>query len=120
MLQKAPFTTPAVEITRTEQRYDGFDWSEQPSIALLGEYDDNRHWTRTFIMDVDDPQAEASPALGSYPTDEKYANPGSPFTASSPTACAVIRQDGDAIFLRGLALRPTAIVPSSISSISTP
>ncbi len=29
MLQKAPFNSPAVEITRTEQRYIGFDWGEQ-------------------------------------------------------------------------------------------
>jgi hypothetical protein len=58
LLQKAPFSTPAAEIGRTEQRYVGFEWSEQPSIALLGEYDENRHWTRTSIMDVDNPQAK--------------------------------------------------------------
>ena len=29
MLQKAPFNIRAVEIARTEQRYAGFDWSEQ-------------------------------------------------------------------------------------------
>jgi dipeptidyl aminopeptidase/acylaminoacyl peptidase len=55
LLSKAPFTSPGVEITRTVQRYAGLSWSEKPSIALLTEYDDNRHWTRTFIIDVDDP-----------------------------------------------------------------
>jgi hypothetical protein len=48
MLLKAPFNSPAVEITRTEQRYIGFSWSEQPSVALLNEYDHNRHWRQSF------------------------------------------------------------------------
>jgi dipeptidyl aminopeptidase/acylaminoacyl peptidase len=32
MLAKAPFSSAAVEITRTEQRYEDFAWSEQPSV----------------------------------------------------------------------------------------
>ena len=44
--------------------YAGFDWSEQPRVALLHEYDDNKHWRQTFMVDVDDPQAEAAPAVG--------------------------------------------------------
>jgi dipeptidyl aminopeptidase/acylaminoacyl peptidase len=54
MLEKTPFDSPAQEITRTEQRYDGFGWSDLSSVALLNEYDENRHWRRTFIVDVDD------------------------------------------------------------------
>ena len=34
MLQKAPFSSPPVEIARTEQRFTGFDWSEQPRASL--------------------------------------------------------------------------------------
>ena len=77
LLQKAPFTSPAAEIGRTEQRYDGFQWSEQPSIALLGEYDENRHWTRTSIMDVDNPQAKPR-LVWDLSEDEHYKNPGYP------------------------------------------
>jgi dipeptidyl aminopeptidase/acylaminoacyl peptidase len=54
LLLKAPFTAPPVEITRTEQRYLGFSWNEQPSVALLTEYDNNRHWRRSFVINVDD------------------------------------------------------------------
>jgi dipeptidyl aminopeptidase/acylaminoacyl peptidase len=46
LLLKAPFTSPAIEIARTEQRYGSFAWSEQPSTALLTEYDLNRHWRK--------------------------------------------------------------------------
>ncbi len=35
MLQKAPFSSPAMEIARTEQRYNGVSWGEQPGLALV-------------------------------------------------------------------------------------
>ena len=69
-----PFNSPAVEIARTEQRYDGFLWSEQPSVALLNEDDVNRHWRRSFIVNVDDPQRKPR-LLWDLSTDEEYANP---------------------------------------------
>jgi len=58
MLQKAPFNPPAVEITRTEQRFVTFSWSDKSSISLLTEYDRNRHWRRSFVVNVDDPEQE--------------------------------------------------------------
>jgi dipeptidyl aminopeptidase/acylaminoacyl peptidase len=99
VLSKAPFTSP-VEITRTEQRYAGFSWSEKPNIALLAEYDENRHWVRTFIIDVDDPQKKPN-LLWDLSTDERYADPGDPVTRQLPNGFSVIRQEGDAICLAG-------------------
>ena len=84
MLQKAPFTAPAVEIARTDQRYEGFEWSEQPGVALLAEDDENRHWKRTFVVNVDDP-AQKPRLLWDLSTDEHYANPGNPVRHHSPT-----------------------------------
>ena len=74
LLQKAPFTAPAVEIARVQQRFDGVAWSEQASVALLNEYDENRHWRRTFAIDVDDPQSKRR-LLWDLSFDEKYKNP---------------------------------------------
>jgi dipeptidyl aminopeptidase/acylaminoacyl peptidase len=105
LLQKAPFTSPAVEIGRTEQRYAGFEWSEQPSVALLGEYDANRHWTRTFIMDVDNPQSKPR-QLWDLSEDEHYKNPGRPVYRQLPDGVWVIRQEADAIFLSGSGSSP--------------
>ncbi len=100
MLQRAPFTSPATEITRTEQRYGGFDWAERPELALLHDYDDNRHWQRTFVIDVDD--AKAKPRLlWDMSSDEHYKDPGSPVYRALPNGQWVVRQDGNAIFLRG-------------------
>lgn len=108
MLQKAPFNSAAVEITRTEQRYMGISWTEQPGLALLHEYDRNRHWRRTFLFNVDDPKQQQQPLrlLWDLSTDEKYANPGVPVKRQLPNGSWVLRQDGDAIFLSGVGSSP--------------
>jgi len=105
MLLKAPFNSPAVEITRTEQRYVGFSWGEQPSVALLNEYDFNRHWRRSFVIDVDDQQRKPR-LLWDLSTDERYANPGSPVQRQLANGSWVVRQEGDAIYLSGVGSSP--------------
>jgi dipeptidyl aminopeptidase/acylaminoacyl peptidase len=105
MLLKAPFDSPAVEITRTEQRYDGLSWSEQPSIALLIEYDENRHWVRTFVINVDDLQRKPR-LLWDLSTDDRYASPGDPVTRQAPNGFSLIRMDGNSIYLDGTGASP--------------
>lgn len=83
-----------------EQRFVGFSWSEQPSIAILNEYDDNRHWTRSFVIDLDDQQRKPR-LLGDLSTDERYANPGNPVTRQLPNGFWVVCQEGDSIYLAG-------------------
>jgi len=101
----APFTSAPVEIGRTEQRYTGFGWTEEPSLALRTEYDANRHWTRTYLVDVDDP-AQKPRLLWDLSTDEEYANPGEPVARQLPNGAWVIRKDGNAIFLEGSGSSP--------------
>jgi dipeptidyl aminopeptidase/acylaminoacyl peptidase len=105
LLLKAPFNSPAAEITRTEQRFVGFSWSEQPSIALLNEYDSNRHWRRSFVIDVDDQQRKPR-LLWDLSTDEQYADPGDPVKRQLANGFWVIRQDGDSIYLAGAGSSP--------------
>ncbi len=99
-MQKAPFASPPVEIMRTEQRYQGFGWSENPSVALLTEYDQNRHWRRVSIVDVDDPGRKPR-VLWDLSSDETYANPGYPVTRQMANGVWVIRQDANSIYLSG-------------------
>ncbi len=100
MLQKAPFNAPAQEIARTEQRFGGFEWSDKPSVALLNEYDDNRHWRRTFIADIDDQQQKPR-LLWDLSMDENYADPGNAVEHQLANGAWVIREDGDSIYLSG-------------------
>ena len=105
MLLKAPFDSPAVEITRTEQRYTGFAWSEQPSVALLAEYDNNRHWRKAFALNVDDLQQKPR-LLWDLSTDERYKNPGTTIKRQLPNGSWVVRQDGDSVYLAGIGSSP--------------
>jgi dipeptidyl aminopeptidase/acylaminoacyl peptidase len=105
MLQKAPFTTPPLELARTEQRFVGFAWTEHADTALLQEYDENRHWRRTSLMDVDHPQV-APRVLWDLSSDEKYADPGNPVYRQQPDGQFLIRMQGDAIYLAGNGAAP--------------
>ena len=88
MLQKAPFTAPPVEVTRTEQRFDGFCWGEQPSIALLREDDENRHWTRTFVDERRRPAAPSRASLWDLLDRRALQAPG---LARVPRSCRTAR-----------------------------
>jgi dipeptidyl aminopeptidase/acylaminoacyl peptidase len=101
MAASAPFTTAPVELTRTEQRYVGFTWGEQRSVALLHDYDENRHWRRTFITNLDDAKQKPQ-LLWDLSSDERYKDPGSPVHRVLPNGQRVMQQDGDAIFLGGV------------------
>jgi dipeptidyl aminopeptidase/acylaminoacyl peptidase len=105
LTQKAPFETPAAEITRTEQRYADFSWSEDGHTSLLTERDRNRHWTRTFIVDVDNKEQKPQ-LLWDMSTDEHYANPGSPVKRQLADGAWVIRQDAESIYLDGQGASP--------------
>ena len=105
VLVKAPFRSPAVEITRTEQRYADFAWSEQASVALLTEYDNNRHWRKSFVINVDDPQPKPR-LLWDLSTDERYKNPGNPVRRQLANGSWVVRQDGDSAYLAGVGASP--------------
>jgi dipeptidyl aminopeptidase/acylaminoacyl peptidase len=110
MTQKAPFTAPPAELLRTEQRYAGFDWGEKPTVSLLHDYDENRHWSRTYIVNVDDPKAKPR-LLFDMSSDEHYKDPGSPVYRVLPNGQWVMQQDGDAIFFSGEGATPDGIQP---------
>ncbi len=105
MLQKAPFTTPATEIARTTQRFTGFAWTERTDTALLEEYDENRHWRHVSLMDVDHPQV-APRVLWDLSSDEKYADPGAPVYRIQASGQALIRMQGDTLWLAGTGASP--------------
>jgi dipeptidyl aminopeptidase/acylaminoacyl peptidase len=105
MMSKAPFDQPPREVLRLKQRYAGFVWGGRPDLALLSEYDLNRHWRRGLLVDVD--AAQPTPrVLWDLSTDEKYGNPGVPVTRALPNGFRVMREDGGAIFLAGAGASP--------------
>ncbi|MBS1208155.1 MAG: hypothetical protein H6R19_553 [Proteobacteria bacterium] len=105
LMQRAPFTAAPVEILRTEQRFGGFAWGERKDFSLMSEFDMNRHWQRSFIVNVDDPQQKPR-LLWDLSYDEKYAAPGNPVMRRMANGALVIRQEGDAIYLAGKGASP--------------
>jgi dipeptidyl aminopeptidase/acylaminoacyl peptidase len=105
MLQKAPFTAPPQEIVRTGSRFVAFGWTEKRDVAMLEEYDENRHWRRTSLMDVEHPET-APRVLWDLSSDEKYADPGTPVYRVQPDGQYLIRLQGDAVYLSGSGASP--------------
>ncbi len=100
MMQKAPFAGAPVEIIRTEQRFVGLAWGERPEVALLVEDDENRHWRKTSLLDVDHPAGKPR-VIWDLSRDEHYKAPGWPLERTLPNGAQVMRTDGSAIFLKG-------------------
>lgn len=105
MLQKAPFTAPPQEVARTVQRFVGLRWTERRDIALLQEYDENRHWVRISQIDVDQPQ-NGQRVLWDLSSDEKYADPGNPVYRQQANGEFLVRMQGDSIYLAGNGASP--------------
>ena len=110
MLLKAPFTAAPAEIERTAQRCDGFYWTEKPSIALLNQDDENRHWRHTDIVNIDEPNQKPH-TLWDLSYDDRYADPGTPIFRTLPNGFRVVQLDGNAIFLRGSGASPQGLRP---------
>ena len=105
MMQRAPFVAAPTEVMRVTQRFNGIHWSEQKNIALLHETDDNRHWTKTFVVNVDDPTQKPR-TLWDRSIEERYLNPGAVVWKQLPNGQWVMRQHGDAIYLAGQGASP--------------
>jgi dipeptidyl aminopeptidase/acylaminoacyl peptidase len=105
MALSAPFTGAASEVARTKQRLVDFGWCGQGSSVLLTEYDENKHWIRTFLTDVDHPAVKPV-LLWDLSSDERYKNPGQPVRRFLPNGKQVVRQEGGAIFLDGEGASP--------------
>jgi len=101
----APFTARPHEIARPKQRYAGLSWFEHGGRALLQEYDANRNWQTTTLVDVDQP-GHPGRVLWDLSTDELYADPGNPQYRTLANGAWVLHEDGGALFLAGAGATP--------------
>lgn len=99
ILIKQVGTTPG-ELSRTEQRFENLQWIEKGGIALISDYDPDRHWTRTFVLDADNRSA-APRLLWDMSADDRYKNPGYPVYHVLPTGAWTILQQDECIYLDG-------------------
>lgn len=90
----------SVELSRTEQRCEDLQWIEKGGLILISDYDRDRHWYRTFILNTDDKTA-APRLLWDISADDRYKNPGYPVYRVLPTGASAILQQDEWIYLDG-------------------
>jgi dipeptidyl aminopeptidase/acylaminoacyl peptidase len=102
---KAPFQTPPAELARTEHRYAGLTWGEKNGLALLRDYDRNRRWSRSFLLNADDP-GRAARLVWDRSIQDRYRDPGTPVLRTLSSGRQVLWQNGDSIYLTGSGASP--------------
>jgi dipeptidyl aminopeptidase/acylaminoacyl peptidase len=95
----APFAAAPAEVTRLRQRFAGLDWTARKGVALVTEYDRDRRWRTTSLLDLAAPAA--AKVLFDLSARDAYGDPGDPVLETRPTGERVTLQDGDAIYLAG-------------------
>jgi len=104
MMLDAPFDGGAREIHRTEYRYRGLRWMEQSSLALVSEYDRDRRWSRTWLIE---PGAAVEPRLvWDRSSQDRYGDPGRPMTRTNEAGRSVAMLRDGWIWLSGAGASP--------------
>ncbi len=96
MLLAAPFSGDAHEIAKTKYRYSSIDWLAEKELGLLTEFDRDRRWYTTYLLDLQNPTAKDT--LFDLSVNDDYTNPGNPVYDRLPNGDWVIAQDGDWLY----------------------
>ncbi|HEX2331441.1 MAG TPA: prolyl oligopeptidase family serine peptidase [Candidatus Angelobacter sp.] len=112
MMLAAPFKGEPVELAKLEQRFTpgggfggggfgrgGIEWGEK-GIGLVRDYDRDRRWTRTFLIDIEKPGAQPK-LVWERSIRDRYKDPGTPMMHTLANGRRVLRQQGDKLFLVG-------------------
>ena len=99
MLLAAPFRGDAAEVTRTEHRYVGMQSLETGGV-MLSEYDRDKRWSRTWLLDADKP-AEKPRLVFDRSINDRYNDPGQPVTTTTRAGRSVVLVRDNAVYLTG-------------------
>lgn len=109
LMQEAPFKAAPVELARLKARLMGLEWGERGDLAVLREYERDRRWTRTWLLDPAKPGgARLAFDLSS---NDKYRDPGAFLSKLLPSGHTALRQQGSALFLAGAGATPAGDRP---------
>ncbi|HZH91294.1 MAG TPA: prolyl oligopeptidase family serine peptidase [Pyrinomonadaceae bacterium] len=100
LMLKAPFTGAPVELLKLEDRYAGMQWLERGGLAFANDYNRDTRRVRTQLVNADTPNV--APRLVSHRNvQDRYNDPGQPFTRVLPTGHRAVIYNNDWIFLSG-------------------
>ncbi len=110
VVQSAPFVEAPVERWRATHRVMGFDPLERGARALVTEYDRDRRWSTTWLVDLS--SAGAAPKkLFDRSSRDAYADPGRPVHRVLSSGLAAVRVEDESIWLAGEGATPTGDRP---------
>ena len=104
VIVSAPFTAEPTQLARLGKRYSGIVWDIQ-GVGLLGEYDRERRWSKTWIVDATKP-GTAPVLLFDRSAEDRYTDPGFPITRMTASGDFAIQRTGDWIYLSGTGASP--------------
>ena len=124
LMLAAPFSAPPTELVKFEYRFTiggggGFaaGLGRAPGvecgangIALVHDFDRNRRWTRTLMVNVNQPGAAAK-VIWERSIRDRYGDPGTPLMRRLENGKRIIWQNGDSIFLAGAGASPKGEFP---------
>jgi len=103
-MQAAPFKAAPTELLRVKARLTGLEWGERGDLAVVREYDRDRRWTRTWLLDPGKPGvARLAFDLSS---NDRYRDPGSFSWRLLPSGHSALRQQDGRLFLTGAGATP--------------
>ena len=97
----APFTGEPVELARLAKRYAGTRWDAQGT-GLLEEYDRERRWVKTWIVDA----TKAPVLLFDRSGEDRYGDPGAALMRPTAAGDVALIRNGDWIYLAGAGSSP--------------
>ena len=96
----APFQEPARELARLAQRASGLAALSESGRLLVSEYDRDRRWTRTWLLDPR--QSDFAPRLiEDRSNNDRYGDPGTPLSEPNDRGQSVVRERGGRILRSG-------------------
>ncbi len=95
-----PFKGEAVEVTKVQHRFSDLDWTAKIDKAILTEFDRDRRWRTSFLINLANPSAPGK-VLFDLSVNDAYRDPGRPVYEIGADGERVIVQDGEWIYLSG-------------------
>ncbi len=110
MSLEAPFTAKPSLVMEVQHRSSGFAWLPQKDLALATEFDRDRRWRTTALVDLTKP-TESRKVLFDLSINDAYGDPGAPMSVTRRDGVRTILRDGDSIYLVGRGASPEGSRP---------
>lgn len=116
LMLKAPFKDNPTEVIKLTQRFSGgmgaggrgrggMIWGEKGGLLFVSDFDRDRRWSRTFLLDVDD-LSQKPVLVWDRSSQDRHNDPGSFIMKTLPSGHRAILQNGDNVFLEGAGATP--------------